>query len=85
MTEPMETLYLYANEHTVPALLELESGYADAVLHAGKQEAKLRAMLLASATERLDDLLDEQRQIDFYRGQALFRAGFSLAVELMRT
>ena len=85
MTEPMETLYLYANDHTVPALLELESGYADAELHAGRQEAKLRAMLLASATERLDDLLDEQRQIDFYRGQALFRAAFSLAVELMRT
>ena len=34
--------------------------------------------------EHLDALLEEQSQCDFYRGQALFRAGFSLAVELMR-
>ena len=60
MTEPMEILYTYAQEHIVHALL------------------------LPSALEHLDNLLDEQHLVDFYREQSMFRAGFSLAVELMR-
>lgn len=84
MTEPMKILYTYAQEQIMHALLVQESGYRDAMLHAEKQEAKLRTMLIHSAQEHLDKLLDEQHQLDFYRGQALFRTGFSLAVELMR-
>lgn len=84
MTEPMQVLYTYAQEHIVHALLERESDYKDAELHAEKEEGKLRAMLLPSAPEHLDNLLDEQHLLDFYREQSMFRAGFSLAVELMR-
>lgn len=84
MTEPMEVLYTYAQEHIVYALLEQESGYKNAMLYAKKQEAKLRDKLIFGSVEHLDKLLEEQKLCDFYRGQALFRAGFSLAVELMR-
>lgn len=84
MTEPMEILYTYAQEHIVNALLERESYYKDAKLHAEKQETKLRSVLSLSAVEYLNKLLEEQKLCDFYRGQALFRAGFSLAVELMQ-
>ena len=84
MTEPMEVLYSYAQEYVVHALLAREPEYQDALLHAEKEEGKLRAMLLPSALEHLDNLLDEQHLLDFYREQSMFRAGFSLAVELMR-
>lgn len=86
MTEPMEVLYTYAQEHTVHALLAQESGYTDAKLHAEKQVVKLRNLLPHSMIEEyLDKLLDEQTMCEFYRERALFRAGFSLAVELMQT
>lgn len=84
MTEPMEVLYTYAQERIMHALLVREPEYQDALLHAEKEEGKLRAMLLPTTLEHLDNLLDEQHLLDFYREQAMFRAGFSLAVELMR-
>lgn len=84
MTEPMEMLYTYAQEHMLYALLARESGYKDAMLHADRQEKQIRALMGSVGLEHLDALLEEQSQCDFYRGQALFRAGFSLAVELMR-
>ena len=84
MTEPMEVLYAYAQEHMLYALLARESGYRDAMLHAGRQEKQIRTLMDGIGLEHLDAMLEEQKLCDFYRGQALFRAGFSLAVELMR-
>lgn len=84
MTEPMEVLYAYAQEHMLYALLAGESGYKDAMLHADRQEKQIRALMGSVGQKHLDALLEEQSQCGFYRGQALFRAGFSLAVELIR-
>ena len=84
MTEPIQVLYTYAQEHILYALLAQEPEYKGASLHADRREAQLRTMLDGSAQKRLDAMLEEQKLCDFYRGQALFRAGFSLAVELMR-
>lgn len=84
MTKPMQLLYTYAQENMIHALLAREPEYRDALLHAERRENQVRALLDSSALEHLEALLDEQSQCDFYRGQALFCAGFALAAELMR-
>ena len=72
MTEPMEALFLYAQENMLCALLAREPKYADALRHADSREKRLRT------------LLDEQGLCDLYREQAQFCAGFRLALELAR-
>ena len=83
MTDAMEVLYAYAQDYLLRSLLEREPDYADALRHADQQERSLRA-LLGADEERLDALLDERSSLDFHRGQALFRAGFQIAMELSR-
>lgn len=84
MTEPMEVLYLYAQEHMIRALLAREPKYADALRHADSREEQVRALLDAPGREHLTALMDMQSQCDLYREQAQFSAGFRLALELTR-
>lgn len=84
MTEPMEVLYTYAQEHMLHALLAREPAFAAARHHADRQEEHLRALLDGPAQKHLTALLEEQDQRDFYWGQAQFSAGFRLALELTR-
>lgn len=84
MTEAMEVLFSYAQEHMLNALLSQEHKYATAHLCAAKREEAFRALLDETARERFDDLLDEQNLLTSFYGRAQFRAGFRLAMELGR-
>lgn len=84
MTEPMEALFLYAQENMLCALLAREPKYADALRHADSREKRLRTLLDEPARKHLTALLDEQGLCDLYREQAQFSAGFRLALELAR-
>lgn len=84
MTEAMQALFLYAQEHMVCSLLSQEHEYTNVHLCVEKQEKAFRALLDEKAQNRFDDLLDEQNLLSFFYGRALFRAGFQIAMELSR-
>ena len=82
MTDAMQALFLYAQEHMVCSLLSQEREYANAGLCVEKQEEAFRALLDETTRERFDNLLDEQNLLSSFYGRALFRAGFQIAMEL---
>ena len=82
MTEAMEVLFAHAQDWLVRPLLVAEPEYEDALRHANNQEQRLRAMLSDEAKELLDDLIGERNTLFSFHEQALFRAGFQLAMEL---
>lgn len=84
MTDAMEALFLYAQEHMVASLLRQEQEYASVRRCVEKRQEAFSASLNNSAQERFDDLLDEQNLLSAFYGRALFRAGFQLAMELGR-
>lgn len=84
MTDAMEVLYSYAQDYMVRPLLAQEPEYADALRCADQQEQQFRALLDDAGRERLEALLDERNLLAFHQEQAMFYAGFSLAVELSR-
>ena len=84
MSDSMEVLFSYAQDWLVKALLTAEPEYGDALRHADSQEQRLRALLNGETEDLLDNLIDERNLLFSYHGQALFRAGFRLAMELGR-
>lgn len=84
MTETMEALYKYAEEHLVRSLLEQEREYVSASRCAEKQERDFLALVGEEHGGRLEAVLDERKLLAFFEGQALFRAGFQIALELTR-
>lgn len=84
MTDAMEVLFSYAQDWLEKPLLLAEPEYEQVRRCAENQEKQLRAMLSTEAQERLDNLLEEQKLLFFFSKQAMFRAGFRLAVELAR-
>ncbi len=84
MIEPMKILYRYAEEHMVYGLLEQERKYADARQCAEKSAQSLRALVGEAHEDELEAWMDEQNLLVFFHGQALFRAGFQIALELTR-
>lgn len=84
MTDAMQALFNYAQEHMVRSLLSQEHEYANVQLCVEEQAKALRALLNEKEQKRFHDLLDEQDLLTFLYGRALFRAGFQLAVELGR-
>lgn len=84
MTEPMDVLYKYAEEHMVCGLLEQEREYVSASRCAEKQERAFLALVGEEHGERLEAMLDERKLLSFFEGQALFQAGFQIALELTR-
>lgn len=84
MTDPIDILCSYAGDHMLRGLLDREPEY-DNVRHcAERQEKVLRGLLHGEGEERLESLLEERKLMSYYEGQALFRAGFQAALELMR-
>ena len=84
MTDLMEVLYSYAQDYMLRGLLDREPEYAN-VCHCGdRQERVLRELVGEENKESLEGLLEERRMMSFYEGQAMFRAGFQVAVELLR-
>ena len=84
MTDAMEVLFAHAQDLLIKPLLVAEPEYEDALRHADRQEQRLRAMLSDEAKELLDDLISEKNLLSFHYEQAMFRAGFRLAMELSR-
>ena len=84
MTDIMETLFQYAQEHMVCALLSQEREYASVRLCAEKQEKAFLTLLDDTAQERYGHLQKEQDLLSTLYERALFRAGFRLAMELSR-
>lgn len=84
MTELMETLYTYAQEHGMAAVLVQDAEYEQCGRCARAQEDKLRAALTPDESANLKALLDERDLQLFIRERAAFRAGFRLALELTR-
>ncbi len=82
MTDAMEVLFSYAQEWLEPALLLGEPQCAEAQHYSAEQEKRLRAMLNQEALQCLEDFLDEQKLLLFFEKQALFRAGFQIAIDL---
>ena len=84
MTDIMEVLFQYADEHMLYSLLNQEPEYASAQLCIEKQEEAFLALLDDTLQERYDTLRDEQNLLSTFYERALFRAGFRLAMELSR-
>ena len=83
MTEPMQALHAYAQEHMVLSWLRQEPEYRDICRSAERQEEILRAMLDGDALQQLEKLLNTQLRLSFLQEGAVFQAGFRLALELM--
>ena len=84
MSNAMEALFQYAQEHMVCSLLHQEQEYASVRLCAEKQEEAFLALLDDTAQERYDRLQKERDLLSTLYERALFRAGFRLAMELSR-
>lgn len=84
MTDAMEVLYAYAQDYLEPALLLGEPELKNVRYNMEKQEKRLRAALNQEALQCLENYLDEQKLLLFFEKQALFRAGFQIAMELSR-
>ena len=84
MTDAMEVLFLYAEEHMANSLLCQEQEYANVHQCVQKQQETFLASLSGDAQKRFDALLDEKNLLTSLYGRAMFRAGFRLALELGR-
>lgn len=84
MTELMEALYTYAQEHGMAAVLVQDAEYERCGQCVQAQEDKLRAALTPDESANLKALLDERDLQLFIRERAAFRAGFRLALDLTR-
>ena len=84
MTDLMEVLFQYADEHMLYSLLNREPEYASARLCVEKQEETFLALLDKTAQKRYDTMREEQNLLSTFYERALFQAGFRLAMELCR-
>ena len=84
MTAAMDDLYSYAQDYLEKHLLLLEPEYETTLHHANSQEQRLLALLDEGGKELLDDLISERNLLHSFESEALFRAGFRIAMELGR-
>ena len=84
MIDPIQVLYTYAQEQMVSALLAREEGYARAQQRGEENKRVLLAIVGEEYGERLESMEDEQNELFYFYGRALFRAGFQVALELTR-
>lgn len=84
MTDTMEVLFNYAQEWLEKPLLLAEPEYESVLRRVDSQEQRLQAMLSDEGKELLDHLISERNFLLSFHQQAMFRAGFRLALELGR-
>ena len=82
MSDAMEALFGYAQEHMLPACLYQDENYMASAACAEKQEELVRAALAERDRIHLKDLLDELGIERCARERAAFLCGFRLAMEL---
>lgn len=84
MVEPIDALYIFAQEHMVRPLLQQEQDYEHICRCAEECEEQLRALLDEKTSQHLENMLKAQVRLAFLCEEAVFQAGFRLAMELMR-
>lgn len=84
MTELLEVLYTYAQEHLLPAYLCQDQIYASSAPCAQRQTERLLAALTGEEQIYFKRLLDELELVQCARDRAAFRSGFRLALALAR-
>ncbi|MDE6260296.1 MAG: hypothetical protein K2M42_05455 [Oscillospiraceae bacterium] len=84
MTDAMEVLFNYAQEWLEKPLLLAEPEYESVLRRVDSQEQRLQALLSDEGKELLDHLISERNFLLSFHQQAMFRAGFQLALELGR-
>ena len=84
MTDVMEALFQYAQEHMIHSLLYQQHEYVSVRLCAEKQEETFLALLDETAQKRYSHLQNEQDLLSSFYERAAFCAGFRLAMELSR-
>lgn len=84
MTDLMKILYEYAEDYIMRGLLDRESEYSNIRHSVDQQERKLLELVGEENRKYLEDLLEERKVLDFMEGEALFCAGFRVALELTR-
>ena len=82
MTDAMDTLFLYAQEHRIRPLLDEEPEFYNVVTCMERQDKSFRALLDEETETRFDKFLSEQALLDLFSERAAFRAGFQIAMEL---
>ena len=84
MTDLIGILYSYAQDYMLRGILDREPGYAEACHCADRQERTLYELVGKENKAHLEDLLEERKLMSLFEGEALFRAGFQVALELTR-
>lgn len=84
MTDAMQALFLYAQEHLIRSLLDTEPEFDNVVSCVERQDNSFRALLDQATEERFDTFLAEQALLDLLNERAAFHAGFKIAMELGR-
>lgn len=84
MTDAMEVLFAHAQDWLVRPLLAAEPEYEDIRRHTNSREQRLRALLSDEAKQLLDGMIDERNTLTSFYERTMFRAGFRLALELVR-
>lgn len=84
MTDLMEVLFKYSEEHLIRGLLEQKGEYPETSSYVEKGEEKLRALIGEEHREFVDALLEEQHLLTFFYEEAQFEAGFRVALALTR-
>lgn len=82
MTNAMDTLFLYAQEHRIRPLLDEEPEFYRVVTCLERQDKSFRALLDEDTETRFEKFLSEQALLDLFNERAAFRAGFQIAIEL---
>ena len=82
MTDAMNVLYSYAQDYLEKTLLALEPDFAEAQREVQAQAEAFLTLLDDRGRELFDDLLDGQHHLSSFHGQAMFRAGFQIALDL---
>ena len=84
MTDAMDALFLYAQEHRIRPLLNMEPEFSHVVSCLERQDKSFRALLDEETETRFEKFLSEQALLDLFSERAAFCAGFQIAMELGR-
>ena len=84
MTDPIDALYAYAQEHVMPGLLAQENEYENALRCVERRKRAVRALLDEKNAQQFKDLLGENDLLAFFQGKASFRAGVQVGAALLR-
>lgn len=83
MTDLINHLFFYSEDHCVPQCLETPE-YNQAVCDLERDWSGFRASLTAEQDRRLEDLLSRQFTAKFAEEQAVFRSALSIGITLGR-